>query len=118
VSRWTPCKRGDFIPRLRGLGFDGPFSGGRHQFMVFGQKRLAIPTNPEYSVPQLRILLREVEGILSRAVTIMEWIVAAAPSFAGIGEGSDRGLELGEVTGIVQASRELSLGQVARWKAF
>ena len=27
MSRWTPCKRNDFIRKLRGLGFDGPFSG-------------------------------------------------------------------------------------------
>ena len=24
MSRWTPCKRRDFIRRLRALGFDGP----------------------------------------------------------------------------------------------
>jgi hypothetical protein len=30
VSRWTPCKRADFIRKLHRLGFDGPFSGFRH----------------------------------------------------------------------------------------
>jgi len=25
VSRWTPCRRRDFIRRLRELGFDGPY---------------------------------------------------------------------------------------------
>jgi len=47
VSRWTPCKRRDFIRRLRKLGFDGPYSGTRHQFMVYAQQRLAIPSNEE-----------------------------------------------------------------------
>ena len=38
--------------------------------MVFEQYRLAIPANPEYSVPQLRVMLREVEGIIQRAITL------------------------------------------------
>jgi len=35
MSRWAPCKRRDFIRRLREIGFDGPFSGTRHQFTVY-----------------------------------------------------------------------------------
>jgi hypothetical protein len=58
VSRWTPCKHSGFIRKLRNLGFDGPFSGARHQFMIFGLKRLAIPSNAEYSMPQLRMMRR------------------------------------------------------------
>lgn len=73
MSRWTPCRRRDFIRRLRGLGFDGPYSGTRHQFMVYGQQRLAIPSNAEYSVPQLRMLIQEVEGIIDREITVDEW---------------------------------------------
>jgi hypothetical protein len=41
--------------------------------MVFLQKRTAIPSNAEYSVPQLRILVREVEHILGREVPAEEW---------------------------------------------
>ena len=73
MSRWTPCKRGDFIRKLRGLGFDGPFSGTRHQFMVFSQKRQTIPSNSEYSVPQLRMLVREIEILLEREISMEEW---------------------------------------------
>jgi hypothetical protein len=73
VSRWTPCKRAEFVRRLRKIGFDGPFSGTRHQFVIHGQKRLAIPSNAEYSVPQLRVLISEVENILSREITLDEW---------------------------------------------
>ena len=29
MSRWTPCKRSEFIRRLLKLGFDGPYSGTR-----------------------------------------------------------------------------------------
>lgn len=73
MSRWTPCKRRDFIRRLRKLGFDGPYSGTRHQFMVYGLHRLAIPSNAEYSVPQLRMLIQEVEGIIGREIAMEEW---------------------------------------------
>lgn len=73
MSRWSPCKRRTFIHRLRELGFDGPFSGARHQFMVYGQHRLAIPSSTEYSVPQLRMMIREVEGIIDRRITAAEW---------------------------------------------
>lgn len=73
MSRWTPCRRREFVRRLRSLGFVGPYAGGRHQFMVHQEHRLAIPTNAEYSVPQLRVLLREVEAILGRAVSLEQW---------------------------------------------
>jgi hypothetical protein len=73
VSRWTPCKRREFVRRLRELGFEGPWSGTRHQFLVYRQHRLAIPSNEEYSVPQLRMMLREVSAILGREITAEEW---------------------------------------------
>ena len=73
MSRWAPCKRREFIRRLRALGFDGPFSGARHQFMVFEQHRLAIPTVSEYSVSQLRMMIREVEEIIDRQISIEVW---------------------------------------------
>jgi len=73
VSRWTPCKRRDFIRRLRILGFDGPFSGTRHQFMVYKRHRLSIPSNTEYSIPQLRMMIREAEEIIGKEITSDEW---------------------------------------------
>jgi hypothetical protein len=54
------------------MGFDGPFSGTLHQFMVYSQRRLAVPSNAEYSVPQLRMLLREVAEIIGREITADE----------------------------------------------
>ena len=41
--------------------------------MVFQGHRLAIPSNAEYSVPQLREMLREVERILARRISPEEW---------------------------------------------
>lgn len=73
MSRWNPCKRNEFVKRLRGLGFEGAYSGTKHQFMVYQNSRLTIPSNPEYSVPQLRMMLREVEDIIERKVKADEW---------------------------------------------
>ncbi|MBU1662775.1 MAG: type II toxin-antitoxin system HicA family toxin [Chloroflexi bacterium] len=73
MSRWTPCKRRAFIRRLRKLGFEGPYSGTRHQFLVYRHQRLTVPSKVEYSVPQLRMLLEEAENILGWRVTLDEW---------------------------------------------
>lgn len=74
MSRWCPCKRKEFIRRLRSFGFDGPYSGTKHQFMVYQNYRLAIPSNSEYSVPQLKMMLKEIEGIIKRRIEINEWM--------------------------------------------
>ncbi len=71
--KWKPCKRGDFVKKLRALGFEGAYSGAKHQFMVFGQNRLKIPSNSEYSVSQLRMMLREAEEIIERKISVEEW---------------------------------------------
>lgn len=73
MSRWAPCKRRVFIRRLRKLGFGGPYSGTRHQFMVYEQRRMSIPSSAEYSVPQLRMMLHEVEDIIQRSIRVDEW---------------------------------------------
>ena len=42
MTRWSPCKRRDFVKRLQKLDFEGPVSGTRHQFMIYQQHRLTI----------------------------------------------------------------------------
>jgi predicted RNA binding protein YcfA (HicA-like mRNA interferase family) len=73
LSRWTPCKRREFIQKLQQLGFSGPFSGSKHQFMIYQEYRLTIPSNDEYSVPQLRMMIREAEEIIERQITLEQW---------------------------------------------
>ncbi|MSU48904.1 MAG: type II toxin-antitoxin system HicA family toxin [Opitutus sp.] len=58
---------------MQALGFDGPYSGTRHHFMVWGERRQTIPSNAEYSVPQVRMLVRQVEAILGRTILVEEW---------------------------------------------
>jgi len=38
-----PISRANLIRSLRALGFTGPFPGGRHAFMIRGERRIAIP---------------------------------------------------------------------------
>ena len=43
-----PIKREELLRYLRALGFEGPYSGKKHQFMLKGVVRLRIP-NPHQS---------------------------------------------------------------------
>ena len=56
-----PVSRRVLIRRFRTLGFEGPFAGAKHQFMVRGGRTVRIP-NPhgaDISLPLLRELLRQ-----------------------------------------------------------
>lgn len=41
--------------------------------MAYQHHRLAIPSNFDYSVPQLRMMMKEVEEILGREIAADEW---------------------------------------------
>lgn len=73
MGRWNPCRRNIFIQKLRALRFVGPYSGSKHQFMIYENHRLTIPSNNEYSVPQLRMMIRQVESIIQREISADEW---------------------------------------------
>ena len=45
MPQLPPVSRQKLIRNLRVLGFEGPFAGGNHQYMVKGTLRLFIP-NP------------------------------------------------------------------------
>jgi predicted RNA binding protein YcfA (HicA-like mRNA interferase family) len=45
MPSFGPIKRKDLVHYLRVLGFDGPHTGGQHQYMVQGTIKLRIP-NP------------------------------------------------------------------------
>jgi len=58
---FKPVKRKDLIKVLRQAGFEGPYSGGKHEFLVKGQLRLVLP-NPhqgEISKDLLARILRQ-----------------------------------------------------------
>ncbi len=69
-----PVSRAELVRRLHALGFDGPYSGTRHQFMIRGTIRLTLP-NPhrgDVGVALLGRILREAE--ISQA----EWHLSAS----------------------------------------
>ena len=47
MPRFGVIKRKDLIGYLKLLGFSGPYSGGKHQFMLKGNLALTIP-NPHH----------------------------------------------------------------------
>jgi len=70
MSKLAPISHNDLIRRLKMFGFDGPYSGGKHLYMLKGKLRLTIP-NPhrrEISVGLLKKILKQAE--ISRE----EWI--------------------------------------------
>ena len=73
MARWSPCKRRTFIKKLSNLGFSPPEPGGRHFYMRHGTYTLTLPNNPEYPVAQLRMLVKEVEHIIGREISLEEW---------------------------------------------
>jgi predicted RNA binding protein YcfA (HicA-like mRNA interferase family) len=57
VPHLGPTKRAELIRYLRILGFEGPYSGGKHQFMLKGAIRLRLP-NPHQRDIGRELLLR------------------------------------------------------------
>ncbi len=61
MPRLGPLSRKDLVSHLKQLGFDGPYSGGKHQFMVQGDVTLRLP-NPhrgDISIELLSRILRQ-----------------------------------------------------------
>ncbi len=73
MPKWKPCKRRIFIKKLTKLGFNPPEPGGRHFYMRYGDRVLTIPSNDEYSVPQLKMIIKELEKLLGRTISLEEW---------------------------------------------
>lgn len=62
MPRLTPERPAEVIRKLRRLGFDGPFGGGRHVFMRHPESRVKIPV-PFHGGEEIRVpLLRKIMG--------------------------------------------------------
>jgi len=61
ARRLRPVSRRELVARLKALGFSGPYTGGRHQFMVRGSIRLILPNlhRGEIGVDLLKRILRQ-----------------------------------------------------------
>lgn len=64
-----PVKRKELIKALKQAGFEGPFAGGKHEFLMKGELRLILP-NPHQSEISKDLLTRILrQASISRA----EW---------------------------------------------
>ncbi|MHB8523862.1 MAG: type II toxin-antitoxin system HicA family toxin [Limisphaerales bacterium] len=61
MPKLPPISRTKFIQRLRTLGFEGPYAGGRHPQMKRGNQTLIIPNEHEGDISPgfLRRLLKQ-----------------------------------------------------------
>ena len=57
MPQFGPIKRRKLIRYLKELGFEGPYVGGKHQYMVRGELKLVIP-NPHQRDISLGFLVR------------------------------------------------------------
>lgn len=57
MPSFGPTKRKDLIKALKKAGFEGPFAGGKHEFLVKGELRLVLP-NPHQSEISKDLLAR------------------------------------------------------------
>ena len=69
MGKWSPCKRRDFIKKLKEIGFEPPEPGGRHFYIRYGTYTLTLPNNKEYSVPQIKMLLKEIEHGINKKIS-------------------------------------------------
>ena len=61
--------RRELIRKFRNLGFEGPFSGGKHQFMIKGNQKIRIP-NPhaaDINISLLKEILRQA------GISLQDW---------------------------------------------
>ena len=52
MTSFGPISRRDLICTLRNAGFEGPYSGGKHQFMVRNSLRVRIPNPHQGDISQ------------------------------------------------------------------
>ena len=73
MGKWNTCKLRDFIKKLKKPGFELPEPGGRHFYMRYGTYTITIANNKEYSVPQVKMLLNEIEHGIKKRISLEEW---------------------------------------------
>jgi predicted RNA binding protein YcfA (HicA-like mRNA interferase family) len=70
LPKLKPISHNELLRGIRSFGFEGPFSGGKHLYMVNGNLRLTIP-NPHREKIGVDLLLR----ILRQAgIAREEWL--------------------------------------------
>ncbi|MBU1613920.1 type II toxin-antitoxin system HicA family toxin [bacterium] len=56
MAKLSPISWTKFVQRLHRLGFEGPYQGGKHPFMVKGDLLLTIPNPASFQIVQIAAL--------------------------------------------------------------
>lgn len=69
MPRLSPVSRRELVRKLKALGFEGPYPGGKHQWMRKGSLRITVP-NPHAGAIDPGLIRR----ILQQAgISVEEW---------------------------------------------
>ncbi|MCR4292600.1 MAG: type II toxin-antitoxin system HicA family toxin [Candidatus Kuenenia sp.] len=58
----STISRKELIGKFKALGYIGPFSGGKHQFMIKGKKKIRIPNphgNKDVDISLVKEIIRQ-----------------------------------------------------------
>ena len=58
---------------MKKIGFEPPEPGGNHFYMRHGAYTFTVPSNKEYSVPQVKMLLKEIEHGIIKEISLDGW---------------------------------------------
>ena len=70
MLKLSPGSFNEFIRKLRKFGFEGPYGGGKHLYMIKGDLRLTVP-NPHRKEISVDLLMRILKQI---GITKEEWL--------------------------------------------
>ena len=73
----SAISRSELIRRFRDLGFSGPFSGGKHQFMIRGTQKIRVP-NPHQGKDISAGLVSEI--LRQAGISAREWEASSKSS--------------------------------------
>jgi len=72
MAKVPPCSRAELVRKLKALGFEGPYPGGRHSYMKRGSYRQIIPNPHGGQIDS--VLVREI--LKQAGISEEEWLNA------------------------------------------
>jgi len=72
MGKIPPCGRVELVRKLKKLGFDGPYPGGRHSYMKRGSYRQIIPNAHGRQIDS--VLIREI--LKQAGISEEDWLNA------------------------------------------
>ncbi|MCU0544623.1 MAG: type II toxin-antitoxin system HicA family toxin [Oscillatoriaceae cyanobacterium Prado104] len=66
MPTFGPISRRDLVRYLREVGFEGPYPGGKHQYMIKGELKLTIPNPHQGDISQALLARMLRQGNITR----------------------------------------------------